>query len=129
MAPMTHALSRAIVLTGLLLAGLILPAGQGSTAELKHSRYTAVPPVVGPHPPVWRYNGPPQPLPFARSERSASVWASDACWNDCRASCAWDLNGCLHYDSQGTCILYSAACDRYCQRDCRTQGGPLLPFD
>ena len=94
------------------------------------SRYAAPPGlVVGPHPPVWRYYRQPRALPFARSEQAASVWASDACWNDCRARCAWDLHGCLHYDTQGICILYSAACDRYCQRDCRAQGGPLLPFE
>lgn len=126
---MTRILSRAIFLTGLLLAGLLLPIGQGSAAELKLSRYSAVPSVVGPHPPVWRYNAPPQPPPFEPSERSAAIWGADACWNDCRATCAWNLNGCLHYDTQGVCILYSAACDRYCQRDCRAQGGPFLPFD
>jgi hypothetical protein len=123
-------MTRAIVLTMLLLAGALIPAGQGAAAEIKLSRYTALPPpVVGPHPPIWRYNAPPQPSPFARSERSASVWDSRACWSDCRAYCAWNLNGCLHYDTQGTCILYSAACDRYCQRDCRPSGGPFLPFE
>jgi hypothetical protein len=122
---------RAIALTILLLAGLLLPpVGQVSAAELRLSRYSVlVPPVVGPHPPVWRYNRQPRSLPFPRSERSASVWASDACWSDCRAACAWNLNGCLHYNTQGVCILYSAACDRYCQRDCRGQGGPFLPFE
>ena len=85
--------------------------------------------MVGPHPPVWRYNRQPRPPPFERSERAASIWASDACWSDCGATCAWNLNGCLYRDTQGTCILYSAACDRYCQRDCRSQGGPFLPFE
>ena len=127
---MTQAMTRAIGVTMLLLTGLLLPAGQASSANLRVSRYSAVPPpVVGPHPPIWRYNAPPQPPPFERSKRSAAIWASDACWNDCRASCAWDLNGCLHYNTQGTCILYSAACDRYCQRDCRIQSGPFLPFE
>ena len=123
---------RAIIPTLLLLAGLLLPAatGQAAAAELRLTRYAAPPGlVVGPHPPVWRYYRQPRALPFERSEQAASVWASDACWKDCRAACAWDLNGCIHYNTQGLCILYSAACDRYCQRDCRTQGGPLLPFE
>jgi hypothetical protein len=121
---------RALVLTLLVLAGLAWPVtGQAPAAELKPSRYAAPAGVVGPHPPVWRYNRQPRALPFERSEQAASVWASDACWNDCRAHCAWDLHGCLHYNSQGICILYSAACDRYCQRDCRLESGPLLPFE
>jgi hypothetical protein len=119
---------RAIALTILLLAGLLLPAA-GPAAGLRVSHYAAVPPVVGPHPLVWRYNGPPQPLPFPRSERAQSVWASGACWSECGSYCAWHLNGCLHHDSQGICILYSAACDRYCQRACRDRGGPFLPID
>lgn len=122
-------MSRAIGLTVLLLSGLLLPAGPAAATELGISQYAAAPPVVGPHPPVWRYNRQPRALPFPRGRRAASIWASRTCWNDCRASCAWDLNGCLRYNTQGICILYSAACDRYCQRDCRPLGGPLLPID
>lgn len=128
---MTGSMTRAIVLTGSLLAGLlVLTAGPAAAGEQPRlSRYAAPPPVVGPHPPIWRYNGPPQELPFPRSERSQAVYASGACWNECGAYCAWNLNGCLYHDTQGTCILYSAACDRYCQRACRSEGGPFLPID
>ncbi len=123
-------MTRAIALTLLLLAGLSLSAARPvAAAELRVSHYAAIPPVVGPHPPVWRYNAPPQPAPFPRSERAQAVWASGVCWSECGSYCAWHLNGCLHHDSQGICILYSAACDRYCQRACRTQGGPFLPID
>lgn len=122
---------RAIILTLLLLAGLLLqPTGQASASELRLTRYAAPPGlVVGPHPPVWRYYRQPRALPFARSEQAVSIWSSDACWRDCRAACAWDLHGCLYRDTQGICIQYSAACDRSCQFDCRAQGGPLLPFE
>ncbi len=120
---------RALVFAILLFAGLAWPAGQAPAAEIYASRYAVVPPVVGPHPPVWRYNRQPRALPFERSEQTASVWASDACWKGCRATCAADLDGCIHYNAQGICVLYSAACDRYCQRDCRGQGGPLLPLE
>ena len=124
-------ITRAIVLTVLLLAGLLLPAaGPASAAEQPRlSRYSGPPPVVGPHPPIWRYNGPPQEMPFARSERSQSIWASGTCWSECGAYCAWNLNACLYNDTQGNCILQSAACDRACQRSCRSQGGPFLPIE
>ena len=68
-------------------------------------------------------------LPFPRSERAQSVWASSACWRDCGAYCAWGQTQCLTRDSQGQCLKLTDDCDRYCQRACRTSGGPLLPLD
>ena len=68
-------------------------------------------------------------LPFPRSERAQSVWASGSCWRDCSAYCAWGQTGCLTHDAQGTCLKLADTCDRYCQRQCRTSGGPLLPLD
>ncbi|MGI8524961.1 MAG: hypothetical protein ACR2K5_02095 [Pseudolabrys sp.] len=65
-------------------------------------------------------------LPFPRSERAQSVWQSGACWSECGAHCAWSQSACLRVDSQGRCIAWTDACDRYCQRICRTLGGPLL---
>jgi hypothetical protein len=118
-----------IVLIALLLAGLwLLPSAPAAAAELRVSGYSA-PAVVGPHPPVWRYNSPNQELPFARSARSQAVWDSGACWSQCGAVCAWDLNACLYQDTQGRCLIYTDACDRYCQRTCRVQAGPFLPFE
>ena len=69
----------------------------------------------------------PLTLPFPRSERSRSVWASGICWNECGAYCAHGMVGCLARDAQGQCLQYTDRCDRYCQNQCRTQGGPLLP--
>jgi hypothetical protein len=66
-------------------------------------------------------------LPFPRSARAASVWASGPCWNQCDAYCAWGLVGCLKRDSQGQCLQQTDRCDRYCQTSCRTRGGPYLP--
>jgi hypothetical protein len=68
-------------------------------------------------------------LPFPRSERAQSVWASGACWSECGAYCAWGEAACLASDSQGQCLKLTDTCDRYCQRQCRTSGGPLLPLD
>ena len=80
--------------------------------------------------PQYRAQAAPGPaLPFPRSERAQSVWASGACWSACGAYCAWGQTGCLERDAQGLCLRLTDTCDRYCQRNCRTSGGPLLPID
>ncbi len=79
--------------------------------------------------PMWRYSAAGHDLPFPRSERARSVWASGACWRECGSYCAWGLAGCLEVDPQGRCLRLTDRCDRYCQRECRTQAGPLLPID
>jgi len=76
--------------------------------------------------PPWRYNAHNPELPFPRSKRAESVWASRACWRECGAYCAWGLAGCLKEDLQGHCIKLTDKCDRYCQRQCRTRGGPFV---
>jgi hypothetical protein len=65
-------------------------------------------------------------LPFPRDERAQTVWASGASWSECGAYCAWGMAGCLRRDAQGRCISLGDACDRYCLKQCRTLGGPLL---
>lgn len=65
--------------------------------------------------------------PFPRSERSQSVWASDACWSGCQSYCTWDEAACFRVDEQGNCLMRTDHCDRICQRQCRTMGGPLVP--
>ena len=69
----------------------------------------------------------PGRLPFPRSARAGSVWASDPCWSQCGAYCAWGLVGCLERVAQGQCLQRTDRCDRYCQTSCRTRGGPFLP--
>jgi len=108
-----------LILIALLLGGLLLPgvgpaaAGGGKASDVK----------------IWRYSAPGQELPFPRSERAQSVWASGACWSECGSYCAWGAAGCLERDAQGTCLKLTDKCDRYCQRACRTSGGPLLPIE
>ncbi|HEY0303106.1 MAG TPA: hypothetical protein VGC36_17295 [Rhizomicrobium sp.] len=73
-------------------------------------------------------------LAFPRGERAQSVWASGACWSECGSYCAWGSAACLAGDSdtrktQGQCLKLTDTCDRYCQRQCRGSGGPLLPLD
>lgn len=81
--------------------------------------------------PPWRYNNHSSELPFPRGERAESVWASGPCWSECGSYCAWGFAGCLQQEqqSQGTCVKRADKCDRYCQRECRTMGGPLLPIE
>lgn len=78
---------------------------------------------------TWRYNAHPDVLPYPRSERAHSVWSSGACWSECGAYCAWGMAGCLQRDTQGQCIKLTDKCDRYCQRECRTSGGPFFPIE
>ena len=66
-------------------------------------------------------------MPFPRSARAQSVWSSGVCWSECGANCAWGVAGCLQRDAQGVCLAKGDTCDRYCLRQCRTSGGPLLP--
>ena len=79
--------------------------------------------------PSWRFNSHGTELPFPRSERAEAVWASGACWTECGSYCAWGMAGCLKEDLQGRCLKLTDKCDRYCQRECRTRGGPYLPIE
>jgi hypothetical protein len=105
---------RRIVLLALLIA--VTPAGNGAAADLSGTRATprAVLALRG------------QPLPFQRGERAEAVWASGACWRDCQSYCTWGEIGCLEVNAQGLCLTLTDRCDRFCQRECRTRGGPLV---
>jgi len=103
------------ILFGLFLVGILTTAGFALAAEEK----------VLP----WRYNAHSPDLPFPRLKRAESVWASGHCWSECGSFCAWGLAGCLHQNSQGRCVKLTDKCDRYCQRECRTMGGPFLPVE
>jgi hypothetical protein len=74
-----------------------------------------------------RFRGRDSALPFARSNAAQSVWAADAGWRECGGHCAWGLASCLAYDAQGHCLNLGDTCDRNCQSECRTTGGPLIP--
>ena len=103
------------ILLGLLLVGVLMAAAPVAAAEGQA--------------PSWRYNAHNQELPFPRSKRAESVWASGACWTECGSYCAWGLAGCLKDDSQGRCLKLTDKCDRYCQRQCRSRGGPFLSVE
>jgi hypothetical protein len=66
--------------------------------------------------------------PYPAGKRAASVWASDACWRDCKTSCTWQMESCLAATDADACRPHLDACDRACQRSCRTRGGPFLGF-
>ena len=100
----------AAVKRAVLIVALALAAGSAAAADMTIARYRAG----------------TAPLPFPRGERAQSVWASGACWTDCNAHCTWGLAACLTRDAQGQCLKLGDACDRYCQRECRTMGGPLV---
>lgn len=119
-------MKRALVIILIFLAGSLLLAARPSAAAdlgLTPNRPQSA------HARIWRYTTLGNELPFPRSKRAQAVWNAGACWNDCSAHCAWGLNDCLRSDPQGLCLAYSDACDHYCQRACRSQGGSLLPFE
>jgi hypothetical protein len=108
-------MTRFLIVIGLFFASILVctgPAGAGDTKGLS-----------------WRYDKHSQDLPFPRSERAESIWASGHCWSECGSYCASGMAGCLKVDSQGRCLKVTDKCDRYCQRECRTMGGPLLPIE
>jgi hypothetical protein len=108
-------MKRTGILAGLLFAGILMAAHPAPAGDGKES--------------PWRYNAHSRELPFPRGARAESVWASGWCWSECGSHCAWGLNGCLKEDSQGRCLKFTDKCDRYCQRACRTRGGPFLPIE
>jgi hypothetical protein len=111
---MTRSMIRAFVLIALLSSVLLPGAGPTMAADVSLRPAATARSFA---------------LPFPRSERAQSVWASGACSSECGAYCAWGEAGCLTRDSQGQCLKLTDTCDRYCQRECRTSGGPLLPLD
>jgi hypothetical protein len=110
-----RAFIRSILLATVGVAALTAPC----TAET--NVVSASPPVI------WRYNMPNHTLPFPRSDRAESVWASGVCRDECGSHCTWGVAACLTRDAQGHCLKLGDACDRYCQRECRTMGGPFVP--
>lgn len=110
-----------------ILIALILFIGLASAASAtdlgaRERSFHAAPPAA------WRYNRHSVALPFPRSRRAQSVWASGACWSGCQSYCTWGEASCLQIDAQGRCLKLTDTCDRYCQRACRTTGGPLAAF-
>jgi len=114
------------VLTLVVLAGLVAPAFAGDRASP-----ATPPPVIGPHPPIWHFNGPPQDPPFSRSERAQAVWDNGVCWSQCQAYCTWKMTQCLYDDgTQGACVVDNDSCDLICQKACRSAiSSPFLPID
>lgn len=103
-----------VVLLGLLLGGIVVPGGAVAAGRAAWSRGPAAPAEI---------------LPFPRSTRAQAIWNGEACWSECGSYCAWNLIGCIQHDPQGHCLKLTDTCDRYCQRECRTRGGPYLPID
>lgn len=64
-----------------------------------------------------------------RSPAASLVWAGDACWRGCAMDCGRHFQACLSANAPEGCIARNDACDRFCQRECRSYGGPLLPLD
>jgi hypothetical protein len=114
-----RALSR-IILCGLaaIIAGVALMA-PSSLSAADHA-YAPKPQAVVSIPA-------PQLPPFA-SKLSASVFASGGCWRACEAQCGGEFQVCLRFEPVEACHADINACSRMCLRQCRTMGGPFLPW-
>ena len=66
------------------------------------------------------------PLPIAPNSLSATVLASDGCWRTCEAHCGWHVRKCIRHEGVTDCMPANESCDRYCVKQCRAYGGPLL---
>ena len=81
---------------------------------------------------TWRKSGSAPATTYRvipRSPAASLVWAGDACWRGCAMDCGRHFRACLTADLPENCIARNDACDRFCQRECRSYGGPLLPID
>jgi hypothetical protein len=103
----------------LWLAGLLLAFGLSSAtaADTGMGRKPAVAPAAT----VYRV--------IPRSPEAALVWTADACWRGCAQDCGRHFQACLEAATEGSCVSKNDACDRFCQRECRPYGGPLVRFD
>ena len=67
--------------------------------------------------------------PYPQGKRSTAVWSFDSCWRGCTSSCNWTMVSCIRASDADLCRPHLDACDRSCQRSCRSIGaGPLLGF-
>jgi hypothetical protein len=106
---------KALAALVLLIAGLMAPAAAGDYSFANRMA------VIFP-------GGAVHVSPYPAGKRAAAVWASDACWRDCTASCNWRMAACIRATDADACRPHLDACDRACQRSCRGHGGPLLGF-
>jgi hypothetical protein len=105
-----------MLVLALLLGVIAAPAAAGDSTSFAH------------RPEVSFKGGPPHVSPYPASKRSAAVWAADACWRDCKTDCTWRMEYCVRFDDADACRPKLDACDRACQRSCRTRGGPFAAF-
>ena len=105
-----------ILVALVLFLGLVAPAAANDYL-LEH------------RPEVTFRDGPAHMTPYPQSGRSATVWNRTACWNDCSTDCKARMTGCMTSASPDACRPHLDACDRSCQRSCRSfWQGPLAGF-
>jgi len=110
--PGPETMKRLLLLIALLMAAL--PPAEAAEAGISRR------PVAAPAS-VYRV--------IPRSPAASLVWAGDACWRGCAMDCGRHLRACFSADAPENCIAQNDGCDRFCQRECRLYGGPLLPLD
>ncbi len=67
--------------------------------------------------------------PYPASKFAAAVWSDDYCWRTCTGQSGWRYQDCWRVNGPEACRQDLDANNRFCQRTCRSRGGPLLPLD
>jgi hypothetical protein len=60
------------------------------------------------------------------SWRARKIRRADNCWRGCQAEAGRAFQTCLRVNNSNDCVQSNDAADRYCLRQCRSYGGPLL---
>ena len=67
--------------------------------------------------------------PYPMSKQAAAVWGDDYCWRTCTGESGWQFQDCWRTKGPEVCRQLSEANNRFCQRTCRSRGGPWLALD
>ena len=63
---------------------------------------------------------------YPLSWRARKIRRADNCWRGCQAEAGRAFQTCLRVNNSNDCVQSNDAADRYCLRQCRSYGGPLL---
>ena len=67
--------------------------------------------------------------PYPMSKQAAAVWGDDYCWRTCTGESGWQFQDCWRTKGPEVCRQLSEVNNRFCQRTCRSRGGPWLALD
>jgi hypothetical protein len=63
---------------------------------------------------------------YPLSWRTRKIRKADNCWRGCQAAAGYSFQSCLRVNATNDCVAHNDAADRFCLRECRLSGGPIL---